>query len=241
MNKQTLISFINKYHLNGNITKILINSTEDSLHCKFISDTKALIGDLTMNNISFDKECNTGIYDTSQFLKLLTALNDEIKINVFTVEDQSVYIELSDDSKKAKFILSHPDILPTLPKDINLPTMDFEFEIDDDFIINFIKSKNALDATVNTFTFVKKDNKLKIILNYQKDNHATNTISFDVNDLDVNLEHPITFNADFMKEILLANKNDFDIGSIMVSSKGLMQIAFKSEEYNSKYFLVANV
>jgi len=239
MDKKLLLDFINKYHLNGIINKVLIESTDTNLHCQFISDTKSLMGDLQMNTISFAKKCNVGIYDTTQFIKMLTALDNTIDIIVFEVQDQSIYLELKDENKKAKFVLSHPDILPKLPKNINMPSMDLEIEIDNEFISNFIKSKNALsDAKI--FTFIEKEGKLQIVLNYEKNNDSINTITFDVGDSIISLNEPISFNADYMKEILVANKSYFNQGNIYISSKGLMKIVFKSDDYNVEYFLVAN-
>ena len=238
MEKTNLIGFINKYYLNGNVIKVIINSTEDNkLHCKFISDTKSVIGEMTMNNISFNKACSIGIYDSASFIKLLSALNDEFEVDIFEVDDEAKYITFKDDIKKAKYVLSHPDIIPGAPKEIKFPSFDIEIDVDEDFISNFIKSKNAL-VDANTFVFKEEKGALKVILNYDEANQSVNTIAFDVGDTKVELKDVIHFDANIFKEVLSVNRNDFDTGIIKVSSKGLMEIKFKSDDYEAIYYLV---
>lgn len=238
MNKPNLINFIGKYYLNGSVEKVVINSTSDNkLMCKFVTDTKSVIGELSTSNLSFEKECNLGIYDTASFLKLLSAMSDEFKVNVFSVDDESKYIEFHDEVKKATFILSHPDIIPKFPKEVKLPQFDFEITIDDSFIDNFIKSKNAL-TDANTFAFKEISGILKVILNHSENNQSVNTISFDVGKTIVNLDSPLNYDANIFKEILSVNRNEFETGIIKVSSKGIMEIVFNSKVYSAKYYQV---
>ena len=237
MNKKDLTTFISKYHLNGMINKILLESKDDNLFCEFVSDTKSVIGKLAMSSLTFNNDCSMGIYDTASFLKIISAIDEEFDVNVFTIEEEAKYIELKDSIKKAKYILSHPDIIPNPPKEIKLPSFDFEIEIDDEFITNFIKSKNALSEST-TFAFIEEAGKLKAVINYDKSNQSVNTISFDVGDTIVNLDKELNFQSDPFKEILLANKVDFTTGNIKVSTKGLMEITFVGDNYQVTYYQV---
>ena len=44
MNKHSLNRFIDKYHLGGNISSVVINSKGDSLSTRFITGDKNLLG-----------------------------------------------------------------------------------------------------------------------------------------------------------------------------------------------------
>ena len=49
--------------------------------------------------------------------------------------------------------------------------------------------------------------------------------------------NPISFSAKYLKEILVANK-DANSAKLQISTQGLAHIAFKIDDYTSKYYLV---
>jgi len=237
MNKKEIVNFINKYHLNGLTEAVIIDTADNKTICNFVSSEKSVIGSIKLSTNVFENQNLLGIYSTSSFIKLLSALEDDIEISIFDIEDDAKYITLKDNNKKAKFILSHPDIIPKYPKDSKFPPFDIEIELDEEFINNFIKSKNALsDAAI--FAFVEDNGKLQIILNYDDNNESLNNISFIVGDTIVELNKPIKFYSDSFKEILIANRQDFDKGFIRLSSHGLMEIKFSSDDYEAIYYQV---
>ena len=79
------------------------------------------------------------------------------------------------------------------------------------------------------------NNKGSIILGYSNIN--TNRIKIDVDcTCDSDIE-PISFSANFLKEILVANKEAKD-ATLKISSDGLAHISFEVDGYKSDYYLV---
>ena len=72
MNKSKLVSFINKYYLNGTVNSVVLNSNSNTkqLSTRFISGDKNLLGEVTMEDWDFETS-EIGVYSTDQFIKLL--------------------------------------------------------------------------------------------------------------------------------------------------------------------------
>ena len=81
MNKYVLTRFISKYNLNGNVSSVVINSKDDTLSTRFITGDKSLLGELKLDNWTFE-DANLGVYDTEQLSKLLDVLSDDIEIKL---------------------------------------------------------------------------------------------------------------------------------------------------------------
>ena len=59
MEKVKLTRFIDKYHLGGNVNAVVINSKSNKLSTRFITGDKALLGELTVNNFTFEDTPST--------------------------------------------------------------------------------------------------------------------------------------------------------------------------------------
>ena len=81
MNKYKLTRFIDKYHLGGNVNAVVINSKSDKLSTRFITGCKSLLGELSMNNWTFE-DAELGVYDTEQLSRLLGVLDDDVTLNL---------------------------------------------------------------------------------------------------------------------------------------------------------------
>ena len=229
MKRTKLDGFINRYNLGGEIESVIIKSTDAELSVKMISDDKTLLGNVTMPDAEFPVG-DFAIYTTSQLKGLLTVLDDNV-----AVEDVSgTALKFSDKKTKMQYMLAAPSVIPAVPDLKTLPAFDAEVKLDDDFVNTFVKSKSAL-ADADTFTFTHKNGKGEIILGYSSIN--TNRVAMEVDcKCEVDVE-PIAFSAKYLKAILVANRGAKS-SSLKISSKGLSALAFESDEYVSKYFLV---
>jgi len=90
-------------------------------------------------------------------------------------------------------------------------------------------------ADENNFTFVSKNGKSQIVLGHSNIN--TNRISIDVDAKISGDVEPISFSANFLKEILVANKEASD-ATLNISTQGLSHIHFEIDQYVSDYYLV---
>ena len=81
MNKTRLIRFISKYYLNGTVNSVILDSKSDKLTTRFISGDKTLLGELSMDKSQME-DCEIGVYNTEQFSKLLSVLDDDINVSI---------------------------------------------------------------------------------------------------------------------------------------------------------------
>tara|TARA_R100000008_G_scaffold82328_1_gene66506 strand:- start:1038 stop:1733 length:696 start_codon:yes stop_codon:yes gene_type:complete len=228
MEKLKLDGFINRYNLGGEVESVMMNSTDDSMSVRMISDDKTLLGNVSVKDSEFPSG-EFGIYTTSQLRGLLSVLDSSIK-----VEEVTGALKFSDKGTKVQYMLAAPSVIPAVPDLKALPEFDSEVTLDDEFVNKFIKSKGAL-ADADTFTFTCTKNKGEIILGYSSIN--SNRISIDVNCKCDNDIKPIAFSAKYLKAILIANKGSKS-SSLKISSKGLAHLSFEDGDYTSNYYLV---
>ena len=233
MEKSRINRFVSKYNLAGLVESVKWETKDDNLSTSFISDDKSVLGTVTLQNFGFDNT-TFGVYDTTKLTKMLSVLSDDIDFDVTKTDDKAISLKFKDGSTSVNYMLADLSVIPNVPDLKQLPEFNITIKLDDVFINRFIKSKGALPDE-NNFTFTCKDNKGQIILGYSNIN--TNRISIDVDcecDGDVD---PISFSANFLKEILVANKEAKD-ATLKISSQGLSHISFEVDDYKSDYYLV---
>ena len=233
MEKQSLNRFVSKYNLAGLVESVKWESKEGSLTTSFISDDKSVLGSVTMNE--FDSSDSTfGVYDTSKLTKMLSVLGDDVDFSINDIDSKPVSLKFKDGSTSVNYMLADLSVIPNVPDLKQLPDFNVEIKLDSTFISKFIKAKGAL-ADENNFTFTCKDGSGQIILGYSNIN--TNRINIDVDCVCEKDIEPISFSANFLKEILVANKEATD-ATLKISSDGLAHIHFEIDNYESNYYLV---
>ena len=229
MEKQKLEGFINRYNLGGEVESVMIKSDGEKLNVNMISDDKSLLGDVSVSDIKFP-EGEFGIYTTSQLKGLLSVLDESIK-----VDKTENSLKFSDKGTKVQYMLAAPTVIPSVPELKKLPEFDVQITMDNDFISKYIKSKGAL-TDAETFTFVYKKGKGEIVLGYSSINSNRISLTVDCKCASEEVE-PISFSANFLKSILVANRNSKS-SSMEISSEGLARLQFENDDYKSTYYLV---
>ncbi len=235
MEKQSLNRFVSKYNLAGLVESVKWESKDGSLTTSFISDDKSVLGSVSMKD--FDStDATFGVYDTTKLTKMLSVLGDDIEFSINDIDGKSVSLKFKDGSTSVNYMLADLSVIPNVPDLKQLPDFDTEIKLDSNFISKFIKAKGAL-ADENNFTFTCTGEKNgQIILGYSNIN--TNRIKIDVDcTCKKDKVDPISFSANFLKEILVANKEATD-ATLKISSQGLAHISFEVDEYESNYYLV---
>jgi len=233
MKKDQLTKFIEKYHLGGNVESVKLEIKEKKLKAKFQTEDKTLLGVALLENFDME-DAEIGIFETSEFIKILGAMESEIKMELNVVNERIASIKLTDKQLKTTYVVTDPELIPKASTLKKLPDFDVEMPITEDFVTNFLKGKAALSESKNVAVNTA-DGKLEFIMNYSEIN--TSRISFKTDAKIENNINFISFNSDYLKAILVANK-DSKTSMLKVSSKGLMELEFKSEGFLSKYYLV---
>ena len=206
MEKQSLNRFVSKYNLAGLVESVKWESSEGSLTTSFISDDKSVLGSVTMKEFD-SSDASFGVYDTTKLTKMLSVLGNDVDFSINDIDGKPVSLKFKDGSTSVNYMLADLSVIPNVPDLKQLPEFDTEIKLDSNFITKFIKAKGAL-ADENNFTFTCKDGKNgsgQIILGYSNIN--TNRINIDVDcTCSKDSVEPISFSANFLKEILVANK-----------------------------------
>ena len=145
-------------------------------------------------------------------------------------------MNITDNDTKATFVLADASVIPVVPDLKKLPPMDFTITLDEKFVNTFIKAKSAL-SEVETFAVTSKgeDSTASVVIGHSSLNTNRITITAKT-DKAVKME-PISFSANYLREILNANK-EISNGTFHVSSKGLSVVKFSANGFTSTYYLV---
>ena len=233
MNKSTLTRFIEKYHLGGNTSSVVLNSKDSSLSTRFVSRDKSLLGEVILDNWNFE-DVDMGVYDTDQFLRLLSVLSDDIQLRLNVIDNKAVSLMLSDNKASVNFMLSDLSVINKPPEMKRVPDFEVKIKVDTDFIKKFVVGKTALQDT-DTFT-VLTDDDVKVVIGYSNIN--TNRVTLPVETESHEDIDNVSFNAELFKNVLIANK-EWETATLEISSEGLARINFKVDNYNATYYLVA--
>ena len=236
--KRIIDSFIDKYHLGGNIERIKWVSDNESLSAKFINDSQNLVGQITTKNFQFPVG-EFGIYSTSTLSKLLGILENEVMFDVNKEGNTPSKFIIADTSMDVSFNLADPQVIPNVPA-INKMEGNIEIELDEEFTTKFIKAKDAVGEEV--FYISTRDGFTSKEVVFTIGNNNTNSVSFAINIVeggsDIELDN-IPFNSDLVKEIFKHNKR-FELGFVQINPKGLITFAFKFGDLETNYYLVRN-
>ena len=235
MNKQKLVSFINKYYLNGTVNSVILNSKSNKLSVRFISGDKTLLGELEMDKWQFE-DSEVGIYSTEQLLKLLSVLDEDINVTINKAGDKSIALKVSDSSSSVNYMLSDISIISKPPQLKTVPNFELKIDVTPNFMNKFIAGKGALVDTDN-FTVITNGSETKLVIGYASIN--TNRVIIPVTTKESSNIDNVSFNANIFKEILSANK-ECESATLQVSSEGLSKISFNVDDFSVTYWLVAS-
>jgi len=232
MEKSKLVSFINRYYLAGNCEAVTLKENETGVGCELIDSDQTVVGKIQWKTDPF-MQGSLGINHTGALIKMLSAVGENIDIQVQDAAGKNYAMKISEGSTKLTFMLADTTVIPAVPTINSEPDYKVSIDVNDEFINKFIKAKNALPDAKN-FAVTVKGGVIKFIINYTTIN--ADNISFEIGTTNAAEMEPVCFSADKLKEVLTANKGDN--GQLHVSPDGLARIDFTGTDFDSKYWLV---
>lgn len=239
INKNNLISSIEKYHLNGIVESVKWNIVEGLMNINFISPNQDLVGFLKYD-IELEND-TIGVFNTSALLKMIGILDSDIIIGIEKQHKIPMKLLIEDKNFSLQYSLANPSVIQNVPE-IHEPEFDTTFPIDVDFISRFTKAKSALGS--NTKDIVRISNRLNEMKNTEvklvlgEPTSHSNKIEFTSS---AKFYRPSTedipFNSLHVREILVSNKDGLKEGIGYLSSEGLLKLEFKTETGDSIYYL----
>ena len=234
MQKTKLNKFIQKYNLGGNVNSVKWKSGGDKLSTTFVTPDKSLLGTVNVDKFQFE-EAELGVYQTDLLKNLLGVLDDDLSLTLSRFGDKVVALKAKNGSVSVDYVLSDLSVIADPPELKRLPDFGTHIKLDAKFIDTFVKGKSAL-SDVDTFTILKTDNGVEVVIGYSSTN--TNRVNIPVDTVTEDLTDSVTFNANLFKEVLVANK-ECTSAVLEVSNDGLARVNFKIDEYDSTYYIVA--
>lgn len=231
MQKTNLTNFISKYHLGGLVESVVMTINDETITAAFMDGATTVVGNVSQKiNLS---DGTLPIYKTSGLLKLLSALDNDIKM-VYNEEGNKITsVEFTDASKMAAtYVLSDVSVIKAVPPLKNMPASIITIPLTKEFANAFKKASSALSDS-DVFAIESKDGKsTKIIVNYSDLN--TNRITLPVASEGSELG-TVCFPAKVFSAILAANSEL--TGTLSVASK-LAIVSYSTPEYTANYYLM---
>jgi len=232
MEKEILQNIIYKYYLEGIIENAKWNISNDEIDIPFISPNKDMFGRVKTDFPSIDSEFV--VYGTSRLLKLINVTDNQINIKFNTQHKTTTKMIISDSNYELEYILADLMLAPSIPKEINEPIYEIEFDLNSDLAIKFIKAKKSVE-TDKVFITPTQNQSLKFVIGE----------SGEFNDK-INFEHPskydvlgiktLEFPVGYLKNIFINNKCD---GKGFLSTEGVLKLQFEENNIKSEYLLIA--
>ena len=216
ISKKVISDIVSKYSLGNNIEKVKWVITDDKFTINFINDSKNLVGYVEYRKDIGLKPGDYGIFNTSQLIKCLNILDGDILVDATTSK-----LNMADTNYDIKFNLADPAVIPNVPDINDSDDWSVSFDISDEIITRFVKSKDAL-SDLDTVTVETRDGFNGEELVFTVGTNITNTIEFTVENATINESfEAVPFDSNLLKEILKANRT-YHSGEIRINKKGLL-------------------
>lgn len=238
MKKLYLEDVIEKYYLNGLVERVKINIANKTLTTKFISSQKNLVGSIEAPNMEL-ADCEFGIYDTTQLLKLIGITDHFLTLEVQVQGKVANKLLIADNEYNLEYALADTMLTPSVPS-IDEPEYQMVASVDTDFVAKFLKASKALGTDVFTAEQSRDtDDKPAIKFTLGGTEGHTNKINFTLQTtVSTTPGKTITFPIVEFSSILAANK-EFKSGTLNINEDGLLKIEFENEEgVKALYLLV---
>jgi len=240
MEKQSLVSIIDKYYLNGIGEKVKWTVKDNEVTIKTFSPTKDMVGVVTAPFEFPDSEFV--IFDTSKFLKLVGICNQFLTMDIQVEGKIATKLLLADSEYNLEYALANLMLAPNVNFTVNDFESDYEFTVDNEFINTWIKAKKALGSDTTIIqAYTGEDEIPKVNFTLGEPEGHSNKIQFEVPITNLVMDSTtLKFNADYLKAIFDANYGA--VGNAYVSNDGAMKLEFENEEgQKSSYIVLARI
>lgn len=237
MNRNYLQSILEKCYLSGLISSTRLKVSNKNIKLNFTNESKTFIGSVESSDFDL-KDCEIGLYDLSQFLKLINILDNLIEVTTFEKNGIIQKLLIADNVYDLEYPLANISIIPKAGE-LNIePNYNVEFNIDKELISKFLRGYKALKP--ETLIIEPDTNELKFLLGESGD--FSNKVNFKTASKNSSIPgSPLHFNANIIAEIF-NNNSESEIGKGLIDeSEGLMKFEFQYQNIKSTYLIAAKM
>ena len=239
---------IKKYYLSNLIETSIWKIMNDKKQLRMAACTPNYVLSAVVELNNFDEITTTefAVNDTTKLLKMLNALDDDVKISTKQDNNGKVYnITINSSTIEMEYVtadiavLRANKVVQILSKS-NEPVFDTEVVVDKDFIDTYIASTTALADSEHVVFQMNKDNKLEMVFGHmQGANKSLNTSKIKYAPKTTigkdTLTTSLGFSANYLKQILIANKDAVSAILKLSCTKPMINIEFIIDNITVNY------
>jgi hypothetical protein len=239
MEKQLLLSVIEKYYLNGIHEKVKWIIKDEKVQIQFTSPTMDLCGVVEAPGFEIN-DCVLGIYDTNKLLKLVGITNQFIALNTETRNNVTTKLLIADNEYDLTYHLADLRMIPieTMVLDESQVTFDYSFDIDKELTDRYIRAKKALGSDeVKIQAAYSEEQEKNIYFTLGGKTSHDDKIDFYTLASEMTLpSSAFVYNANYIQEIFVENKEA--TGKGWFDENGILKLEFINEKnIKSIYYL----
>lgn len=231
-----LQDFIKKYNLAGALDDVKWTVKDGDISAVGISEDASLVGYVSMVGVDLPDGVY-GVCESRTLLKAFGMVGPSIESKYIKRPSSKVPVAVifDDGNIEVTYALHELNTLSKMPEKDDIPKeWEIEVTLDKDTVSNFIKAVNSLNS--DAFTLVYSSGVLKMVVGHSTSN--SNRISFPVEaTVGVQTMKPISFSAESLKQIVLAN-GDVDDLVLCVNERGIAKVEVSADDFSAEYYLV---
>ena len=143
MEKSKLQSFINRYYLAGNCEAVILKENETGVGCELIDIDQTVVGKIQWKTTPFMKG-SLGINHTGALTKMLSAVGENIEIQVKDAAGKNYAMKILEGSTQATFMLADTTVIPAVPSINAEPDYEVSIPVNEEFINKYIKANSII-------------------------------------------------------------------------------------------------
>lgn len=241
MEKQSFVSLINKYYLDGVGEKVRWNVKDKVATIKTFSVTKDMVGIITGKVELPDSEFV--IFDTSKFIKLVGICAQFLTTDIQFEGKIATKLLVADNEYNLEYALANLMLAPQVNFTVEEFESHYSFAINDEFINKWIKAKKALSSAYCSIRQTEGETGPIIEFTLGELEGHSNKIMFTEtpsSHLPNQVPAMLQFNAEYLKSIFDANYGTK--GIMHVNNEGAMKLEFESEDgQKASYVILAKI
>lgn len=244
MKKETLETFIRRYTLGGEITKVKwkYTASDKTLHTRAAADNRSFVADVILNDfIDFgDKDVVICIGDTEKVGKMMAPFGEEIDITINMGSDRVLGFTMSDTDCESYCAAADPTSIDPVAKNLqDIPEYHVVIPLTEEFLEKFLKAKGALKDVASFSVGMNKKGIFEMVIGYTTSNSNRIRLAPTCDPTKNKIDTALSFPVKNIAEVLKANQ-DISDGKISINSAGILQAYFKNEKYTCTYYQFAN-
>lgn len=244
MKKETLIKFIDKYSLGGNVEAVTwkVVAADKLLRVRGELEGKTFTVDLTLKDfIEIAEDVRIPIKETAKVRLMLSPFGEDINLTLNKNGDRVLGFTVTNQDCESYCSAAEPTAIPPVTKDLtDKATYDVEIALTEEFVGTFLKAKKALSNVDEFMVRMNKSDKLEFVLGFSTPNaDRINILAPTINGKDKYDGPAVRFPAKYFVEVLQANQEFTDGVLYFHPGRGVLKAVYKSDTFECLYWQFA--